>query len=225
MNGVKEAGTNSGEGVSPGRCPTEQQGGTGRHRTTAKGSRRRKWSQKVNRIVMECYYSSNPEVVGYIERMHMIWKEKGRFDVKEQQLLDQKWQILTKNWFSDSELNKIKEKSMGVAEYSDKSGCESSVGVGVEENVTCENECHVVLEDTCLNQDQYSKNDKCDVVTKLALKHGTVLQGDENEIFEQLIIFVHKIDKEQLKSLRGIPKAKVKCSVNKVNCVRKKIDI
>ena len=36
---------------------------------------------------MESYYSSNPEVVGYIERMHMIWKEKGVFDVKEQRLL------------------------------------------------------------------------------------------------------------------------------------------
>ena len=89
----------------------------------------------------------------------------------------------------------------------------------------CENECHVVLEDTCLNQDRYSNNDKCEVVTKLALKHGTVLQGDENEIFEQLIIFVHKKEKEQLKSLRGILKAKVKCTVNKVNCVLKKIDI
>ena len=76
MNGVKEAGTNSGEGLSPGRCPTEQQFGPGRHRTTAKGGRRRKWSHKVNRIVMECYYSSNPEVVGYIERMHMIRKKK-----------------------------------------------------------------------------------------------------------------------------------------------------
>ena len=45
---------------------------------------------------MECYYSSNPEVVRHIERMHMIWKEKGMFDVKEQRLLDQKWQIVTK---------------------------------------------------------------------------------------------------------------------------------
>ena len=27
MNGVKEARTNSGEGLSPSRCPTEQQGG------------------------------------------------------------------------------------------------------------------------------------------------------------------------------------------------------
>ena len=76
MNGVKEARSNSDEGLSPGRCPTGQQGGLVRHHTTAKEGRRRKWSQEVNRIVMECYYSSNPEVVGYIERMHMIWKKK-----------------------------------------------------------------------------------------------------------------------------------------------------
>ena len=103
-----------------------------------------------------------------------------------------------------------------------ENGCEGSVKFGEEENVVCENECHVVLKDTCLNQDCYSNNDKSEVVTKLALKH---LQGDENEIFEQLIVFVYKKEKQQLKSLRGIPKAKVKCAVSKVNCVLKKIDI
>ena len=36
------------------------------------------------------------------------------FNLKEQRLLDQKYQIVTKKWFSDLELNKIKEKSMGV---------------------------------------------------------------------------------------------------------------
>ena len=82
-----------------------------------------------------------------------------------------------------------------------------------------------MLEDTCVNQDRYNNNDKCEVVTKLALKHGTVLQRDENEIFELLILFVHKKEKEQLKSLRGILKAKVKCAVNKGNYVLKKIDI
>ena len=82
-----------------------------------------------------------------------------------------------------------------------------------------------MLEDTCLNHDRYSNNDKCEVVTKPALKHGTVLQGHENEIFEQLIIFVYEKEKEQLKSLCGILKAKVTCAVNKVNCVLKKIDI
>ena len=53
---MKESGTNSGEGLSPGRCPTEQSDGPGRHRTTVKGGRSRMWSQEVNRIVMEyCY--------------------------------------------------------------------------------------------------------------------------------------------------------------------------
>ena len=113
---------------------------------------------------------------------------------------------------------------MGVAKESVKNGCEGSLEFGEEENVVCENECHVLLEDTCLNQDCYSNNDKSKVMTKLALKHGIVLQGDENEIFEQLIVFVYKKEKQQLKSLRGIPKGKMKCAVNKVNCVLKKID-
>ena len=111
---------------------------------------------------------------------------------------------------------------MGMAKEFVENDCEGYVEFGEEENVVCENECHVVLEDTCLNQDCYSNNDKSEVVTKLALKH---LQGDENEIFEQLIVFVYKKEKQQLKSLRGIPKAKVKCAVSKVNCVLKKIDI
>ena len=95
----------------------------------------------------------------------------------------------------------------------------------VKKKMLCENECYAALEDTCLNQDRYSNNDKCEVMTKLAQKKGTVLQGDENEIFKQLIIFVYKKEKEQLKSLCGIPKPKVKCAVNKVNFVLKKIDI
>ena len=193
MNDVKKAGTNSGEDISRGRCPTEQQSGPGRHRTTAKGGRRRKQSQEVNGIVMACYYRSNPEAVGYRDRVHMIWKEKRMFDVKEQRLLDQKCKIVTKKWFSDLELNEIKEKSMGVTEESNENGCEGSVEFGEENNVECENECHVVLEDTRLNQDRYSNNNECEVVTRLALKHGTVLQGDVIEIFEQLIKFVYVI--------------------------------
>ena len=80
------------------------------------------------------------------------------------------------------------------------------------------NECHVVLEDTWLNQDRYNDNDKFEVVTRLALKHSTVLQKGEHEMFERLIIFTYKKENGQLKSLRGIPKAKVKCALNKVNC-------
>ena len=97
---------------------------------------------------MECYYNSNPEVVGYIERECI---KKGMLDVKDQWLLDQKWQILTKKWFSALELNEIKERSMGVTE--------DSFGFREDDmDVVCENGCYVMLEDTCLNQDRYSNN-------------------------------------------------------------------
>lgn len=55
---MKEAGTNSGEGLSPGRCPTEQSDGPGRHRTTVKGGRSRKCPQEVNKTVREYYYTA-----------------------------------------------------------------------------------------------------------------------------------------------------------------------
>ena len=114
MNDVKEAGIINGEDVSPGRCPTEQQDEPSHHHTTAKGGRRRKWSPEVNRIVIECITVATQKYWVERERMHMIWKEKGMFNLKEQRLLDQKYQIVTKKWFSDLELNKIKEKSVGV---------------------------------------------------------------------------------------------------------------
>ena len=59
-------------------------------------------------------------------------------------MLDQKLQIDAKKWFSDLELNKIKEKSKGATEESDKNGCEGSVEFGEEGNVVCENEYYVV---------------------------------------------------------------------------------
>ena len=79
-----------------------------------------------------------------------------------------------KKWFSDLELNEIKEKSMGVTEESEENGCQGSVGFGEEDNVVCENECHVVLKDTCLNQDRYGNNDEFEVVIRLAMKHGSL---------------------------------------------------
>ena len=68
----------------------------------------------------------------------MIWKEKIMFDVKEQRLLDQKWRIVTKRWFSDLAWNKIKEKSLSVTEDSDENGCEGSDEFSEEYNIAYE---------------------------------------------------------------------------------------
>ena len=74
-NGVNEGGTTC-EALSPGRCPTAQQ----RQPATA-GRIRKKWSYEENRIVMECFFRSNPKVFGYRKRMHDLWKDLGMFQI------------------------------------------------------------------------------------------------------------------------------------------------
>ena len=57
----------------------EQQQVPGRHHATA----RKKWPKKVNIVVMECYYRSNPiddngvPLKGYKQRMYRKWLEQG----------------------------------------------------------------------------------------------------------------------------------------------------
>ena len=74
-NGVNEGGTTC-EALSPGRCPTAQQ----RQPATARRIRK-KWSYEENRIVMECFFRSNPKVFGYRKRMHDLWKDLGMFQI------------------------------------------------------------------------------------------------------------------------------------------------
>ena len=114
-NGVNETGT-EGEGLSPGRCLMAQQHEPGRHQATARRIRR-KWSQDDNRIVMECYYRSEPGRIGYRKRMHSIWTSKAMFPVTEQRLLEQKNQIIKSNGFPVWNLkrlsNQLKMQCMG----------------------------------------------------------------------------------------------------------------
>ena len=116
-NGVKGTGTLC-EGVSPGRCPPVQQRGPGRHHATAKI----KWNKELNTTVMECYYLSNPvdendrPIRGYRQRMHRHWRDKGMFEIKEQNLCDQARAIRKNEWLSAVELEMIKRRVNNVTE-------------------------------------------------------------------------------------------------------------
>ena len=83
-NGVNGTATLRGSAL-PGRVVGEQQPTPGRHQSTA----RTKWNKEVNRIVMRCFYMSEPSKRGYTRRMLGIWKERGVFEVSEQRLADQ----------------------------------------------------------------------------------------------------------------------------------------
>ena len=120
-NGVDEAGTN-GEGLSPGRCPIDEQGGPGHNHATATVRRRKggkiDWSD-LNGTVMECYILSEPERRGYLDRMREIWLQKGLFEVTKQRLGDQVRQIKKKGWLTDVEIEEIKRRAHGPEEVND----------------------------------------------------------------------------------------------------------
>ena len=110
-NNVNETGTNC-EGLSLGRCPTEEQRGPGRYPTTARTG----WSKSMNVAVMECYFLSKPvdeegkPVRGYRRRMHNIWNERQTLKVTEQRLCDQARIIRKNDWLTQVELDDIKQR-------------------------------------------------------------------------------------------------------------------
>ena len=73
MNGFRLAE----QGPSSGRC--SRQGNIGRHHANSVINTRRKWTSQDNRIVMECYFPSEPKIRGYRKRMLSLWHQKGMF--------------------------------------------------------------------------------------------------------------------------------------------------
>ena len=132
-NGVKDTGTLC-EGVPPGRCSPVRQRGPGRHPATV----RTKWSKELNKLVMECFYRSNPfdadgkPIRGYRQRMMREWKECGMFDTTEQRLCDQARAIRKNGWLSELELEKIQRM---ITLGSDRNNLEGEV----DERTTQEN--------------------------------------------------------------------------------------
>ena len=56
---------------------------------------------------MECYYKSKPKINVYQQQMHAIWSGKCMFNITEQRLMDQQFQIRKKQWLTNLELQEI----------------------------------------------------------------------------------------------------------------------
>ena len=107
-NNVNGAGTSQGESSSFGRGSWGQQRGPGRRHATART--RVKWTKELNKIIMECYYRSEPKKRRFRKRMYAIWQEKGLFEASEQQVAGQALCIRKNQWLSNLELEEIKRK-------------------------------------------------------------------------------------------------------------------
>ena len=105
-NGVNETRT-KGDSLSSGRCLMAQQHEPGRNTVTGK-KQKQKRTERDNRIVMKCYFCSEPSRFGYGNRMHNLWEKRNMFAVSQQRLIDQKNQIIKNQWFSELELEELK---------------------------------------------------------------------------------------------------------------------
>ena len=104
-NSVNRAGP-VGEDSLPGRYSLVRQRGPGRHPTTV----RTKWSKNMNKIVMKCFFRSQPfdddgkPIIGYRQRMMQEMKEHGVFEITEQRLCDEARAIRKNGWVTDLEV-------------------------------------------------------------------------------------------------------------------------
>ena len=99
------------QGPSSGRC--SRQGSIGHRYANPVISKRRKWTSQENKIVMECYLSSEPKIRGYRKRMLSLWLQKGMFWVSEQILVDQANTIRRNSWMTELEIEELERKVTG----------------------------------------------------------------------------------------------------------------
>ena len=212
-NGVNETRIPCGdESLSPGRCPVEMQHGPGRHHATAvRSTRRRKWSQEENRVVMECYYRSEPRVKGYRKRMHDLWIAKDLFIATEQRIVDQANQIRKRKWLSDLELEEIRRNIDDVQH--------GELGPEVvNENLTVsENEGEQIENERPMQGEENVQHDKLYILPDYELSE------EEQGLFIRMEEILNS-ERIRLPSLRGINKGKLKSTVKKVDTLMSKIE-
>ena len=99
------------QGPSSGRCSRQEN--IGRHHASPVISKRRKWTSQENKIVMECYLLSEPNIRRYRKRMLSLWQQKGIFWVSEQRLVDLANTIRRNSWMTELEIEELERKVTG----------------------------------------------------------------------------------------------------------------
>ena len=96
-----------------------------------------KWMQEENRMLWKCYFESDKNVRGYMERMHRLWIERGGREMTKQRLRTQVQNIEKKKLLSDVEIGEIvgtgttEDDVEALSEKSDE--VDSDLEVAIEE--------------------------------------------------------------------------------------------
>ena len=71
---------------------------------------RRRWTKDENKLVMRCFYQSDPNRRGYQKQMIAMRSEIGTFEITEPRLVDQARVIITNEWPTELESEEIWRK-------------------------------------------------------------------------------------------------------------------
>lgn len=69
-----------------------------------------RWTKEIKKIVMTCFYQSNPTRIGYGKPMMKIWREIGLFKITELRLADQTRVVRTNDQLSEVKPDEIQRK-------------------------------------------------------------------------------------------------------------------
>ena len=162
---------------------------------------------------MECFYLSDPKTRGYRKRMHMLWKDRKMVHVTEQRLIDQKNQIIKKQWLSSLELEEI-QRNIEDATYG-----------GVARSIVEKSDPDLEMTTTGGGSEgedpQIEGNEQVDGIK---IKDGVVLMEEDREMLK-MMMKVKKKPRIRLPAMSGIDGVKLKETVKKVNGVLEKLKI
>ena len=150
------------------------------------------------KIIMECYYRSEPKKRGYRKRMYALWQEKGLFEASEQQVAGQALCIRNNQWLSSLELEEIKRK-IDEGSVGDDPEMDGDDGRATDEHRTNVNSPQQLYENNPNEQDEIAETD------------GFRLTGSASEDQQEILTILKKKleDVGQLKpvNLRNIDRA------------------
>ena len=187
-------------GPSSSRC--SRQGNIGYHHANPVISKRRKWTNQQNKIVMECYLLCEPKIRGYRNRMLSLWLQKSMFWVSEQRLVDQANTIRRNSWMTELQIEELERKVTG------------SDGVIVEEARSVE-----ALPD-------HVGEDVTNVLPEMtAEKQGDSLDEEEVAIVMEIADVIERGRNDRLSALTNVPTKKLLEETAKVDKILSKFKI
>ena len=158
---------------------------------------RRRWTKKEKKLVMRCFYQSEPTRRGYRKRMITVWREIGTFEITEQRLVDQARVTRINQWLTEVELEGIQRKIL-----TQRNG---------EENQEIND--IPVIEERIQNESRLMEPS----VTEICVRVETKITDEERLITDELKSLMIRNETEEYLTFKKVDQRKLRDVTKKVN--------